>query len=121
MNVLSRLRARFAAVSPEGSDPSAFAAAVRPSTDPKFGEYQANGCMAAAKAVGKNPRDLAATIAAAVDLAPMADRPEVAGPGFLNVRLRDDFVSSALGELLTDDRLGLTDPDVKKTVVVDYS
>src|SRR3954449_5188980 len=85
MNVLEQLRARFAAATPEGGDPRAFAAAVRPSTDPKFGDYQANGCMAVAKAVGKNPRELAQAVARAVDLAPLAGTPEVAGPGFLNI------------------------------------
>ena len=50
MNILETLRGKFAAVTPEGADPAAFAQAVRPSTDPKFGDYQANGCMAAAKA-----------------------------------------------------------------------
>src|SRR4051812_39219088 len=121
MNVLQKLRTAFAAATPEGADPSAFAAAVRPSTDPKFGDYQANGCMAAAKAAKTNPRELAARVAASVDLAPMADKPEVAGPGFLNVRLRDEFIAESLAALLHDDRLGLTPPDKPKRVIIDYS
>jgi arginyl-tRNA synthetase len=121
MNVLERLRAAFAAATPEGADASAFAAAVRPSTDPKFGDYQANGCMAIAKTLGKNPRALAQDVASRVDLAPLAATPEVAGPGFLNVRLSADWISRELGELLNDERLGLTDPVRPKTVVVDYS
>ena len=110
MNVLEQLRRAFAAVTPEGGDPHAFALAVRPSTDPKFGDYQANGCMAIAKAAKKNPRDLAQEVAKAVDLAPMAGPPEVAGPGFLNVRLLDDWVSRQLGELLVNEKLGLSFP-----------
>src|SRR3954469_17497732 len=102
MNVLERLRAAFATAAPAGSDPAAFAAAVRPSTDPKFGDYQANGCMAVAKALKRNPRAVAEEVARAVVLAPMADAAEVAGPGFLNVRLRDDWLSEALGEVLID-------------------
>jgi arginyl-tRNA synthetase len=121
MNVLSRLRHAFASAAPEGADPEVFGLAVRPSTDPKFGDYQANGCMAAAKAAKVNPRELAARVAEAVDLAPMADRPEVAGPGFLNIRLRDDFLVPSLRELLGDDRLGLVAPENRKTVVIDYS
>src|SRR3954447_23734403 len=98
MNVLDRLRDAFAAATPEGGDPAAFAAAVRPGADPKFGDYQANGCMALAKTLGgTTPRELAQRVAAAVDLAPLADRPEVAGPGFLNVRLRDDWLAEAVG------------------------
>jgi arginyl-tRNA synthetase len=121
MNVLERLRVAFAAATPEGGDASAFAAAVRQSTDAKFGDYQANGCMALAKAARKNPREMAQAVAGAVVLAPMAEPPEVAGPGFLNVRLRDDFLAATLGELLDDERLGLDVPARPKTVVIDYS
>ncbi len=121
MNVLQRLRAAFAAAAPEGADASVFAAAVRPSTDPKFGDYQANGCMALAKSAGKNPRAVAQEVAARVDFGPMSSTPEVAGPGFLNVRLHDDWIAAALGTLLNDERLGLADPVRPRTVVIDYS
>ncbi len=121
MNLLSRLRRAFSAATPEGADPVAFAQAVRPSTDPKFGDYQANGCMAAAKSAKVNPRELAARVALAVDLSPLADKPDVAGPGFLNVMLKDDFLASALADLLNDERLGLVPPEHPKTIVVDYS
>jgi arginyl-tRNA synthetase len=121
MNVLHRLRAAFAAATPPGGDAAAFAAAVRPSGDPKFGDYQANGCMAIANAVGAKPRDVAESVRQAVDLAPLADKPEVAGPGFLNVRLREDWLSQALGDLLTDESLGIPAPGQVETIVIDYS
>lgn len=121
MNVLDRLRQAFGAATPEGADRQAFAAAVRAAGDPKFGDYQANGCMAVAKSLKKNPRDVAQVVAASVDLAPLADRPEVAGPGFLNVRLHNDWLSSALGALLRDEALGLVQPATPKTVIVDFS
>src|ERR1700761_3530539 len=108
MNVLDQLKARFGAALPEGADRATFEKTVRPATDAKFGDYQANGCMALAKSTGKKPRDLAAELAGAVDLAPIAGTPEVAGPGFLNVRLDDTWISRALGGLLADDHLGLT-------------
>jgi arginyl-tRNA synthetase len=121
MNVLEQLRRAFAAATPLGADPQAFALAVRASTDPKFGDYQANGCMAIAKASRQNPREVALQVAQAVDLAPMAGTPEVAGPGFLNVRLADDWIARQLGELLVDEKLGLNLPQTPKTVVIDYS
>jgi arginyl-tRNA synthetase len=121
MNLLARLRELFGAALPEGVDRVAFEKAVRSSTDPKFGDYQANGCMALAKALGRKPRDLAAELASAVHLAPLADAPEVAGPGFLNLRLNDTWVASALGELLADRMLGLEPPAKPKTVVIDFS
>jgi arginyl-tRNA synthetase len=121
MNVIERLRAAFAVATPEGADTTTFVAAVRQSTDPKFGDYQANGCMAIAKTAKKNPREVAARVAEAVDLAPLAGPPEIAGPGFLNVRLHDTWIAETLGELLNDERLGLSAPATPKTVVIDYS
>ena len=121
MNVLAQIRARFAAATPEGGDPAGFAAAVRASSEPKFGDYQANGCMAVAKARKQNPRAVAEAVAAAVDLAPIADAPEIAGPGFLNVRVRADWIAAQLDELIADPDLGLTRPERPRTVVIDYS
>lgn len=121
MNVLNGIRERFVRVTPEGTTPEDFALAVRPSTDPKFGDYQANGCMAAAKKTQKVPREVASRVAGAVDLEPMAGTPEVAGPGFLNVRLREEWLATALGELLRDDRLGISPVGEPKKVVIDYS
>jgi arginyl-tRNA synthetase len=121
MNLLARLRESFGAALPEGVDRAAFEKAVRPGSDPKFGDYQANGCMAAAKTLGRKPRDLAADLATAVDLTPLAGAPEVAGPGFLNLRLDDAWVASALRDLSTDEALGLERPARAKTVVIDFS
>ena len=121
MNLLARLRESFGAALPQGVDRVAFEKAVRPGSDPKFGDYQANGCMAAAKTLGRKPRDLAADLATAVDLTPFAGPPEVAGPGFLNLRLDDAWLASALRELFADDALGLEPPARAKTVVIDFS
>ena len=121
MNVLEFFRQRFAQAIADESQRPAFADAVRPATDPKFGDYQANGSMAIAKAAKRNPRDIANEVAEAVNLEPMADKPELAGPGFLNVRLRDNQIESLLADLLKDDRLGIETPAIPKTVVVDYS
>ncbi len=121
MNVLERLRTVFGAAVPEGADRAAFAQAVRPASDPRFGDYQANGCMALAKVLGRKPRELAQEIAGAADLAPLAGPPEVAGPGFLNVRLDDAWIAAALHDLLADDRLGLTPPARVQTIVIDLS
>ncbi len=121
MNLLARLRERFGPALPEGADRSAFEQAVRHSTDPKFGDYQANGCMALAKSLGRKPRDVAQEIASRVDLAPIAGAPEVAGPGFLNLRLNNAWVADALRELLGDETVGVPAPRNPRTVVIDFS
>ncbi|MCI0499972.1 MAG: arginine--tRNA ligase [Planctomycetales bacterium] len=100
----------------------AFAAMVRVAAEPKFGDYQANGVMAAAKQAKTNPRQLAEQVVAALDIQDICEKPEIAGPGFINLRLKDSFLAARLLEMNTDkDRLGVEKTDTPQTVVVDYS
>lgn len=108
---------------------SAFAAAFGPEfadADPiirpsQFADFQCNAAMGLAKRLGRKPRDIAADILAAVDLSDMAETPEIAGPGFLNIRLRTDWVAAQAAELAADARLGVPAPEHPDTVVLDYS
>ena len=121
MNVLKRLRDAFGKATPDQADPEEFRRAVRPANDPKFGDYQANGCMALAKTLRRNPRELASQVAAVLDLAPLDGRVEVAGPGFINIRLDDSWIAETIRKLVSDERLGLEEPDRRLTVVIDFS
>jgi len=121
MNVLERLRTAFGAVTPAGGDADAFKSAVRATNDPKFGDYQANGCMALAKSLKVNPRVLASQVADAVDLEPLAGPPQIAGPGFLNVRLHDAWIAHSLADLLAASFPGIVPPAQPCTVVIDFS
>ena len=94
---------------------------LRRSSSERFGDYQANAAMALAKSVGRNPREVAAAIAAHLDVAGVAERPEVAGPGFLNLRLLPGYLSATVGALAGDPRLGVRPAERPETVVVDYS
>lgn len=105
MNLLAELRSRFAAavarVAPE-ADAGTLSAMVKPSADAKFGDYQANMAMPLAKQVGKPPREVAGELIAAVDVSDLCDTPEVAGPGFINLTLKEsvlvETVSGAEGD-----------------------
>ncbi|OQY07377.1 MAG: arginine--tRNA ligase [Planctomycetales bacterium 4572_13] len=97
-------------------------ALVSVSKNPKFGDYQVNGVMAAAKKMKTNPRQLAEQIVEELDLDDICQPPEIAGPGFINLRLKDEFVAGRLLEINSDkDRLGIEKVKMPKTVVVDYS
>jgi len=97
-------------------------ALVRPSADPRFGDYQANGIMALAKQVKANPRQLADKVVSGLDLSDLCERPEAAGPGFINLRLKPGFVAARLVRIASDpDRLGIASAERPKTVVVDFS
>ncbi len=76
--------------------PMAAAAQVRSSAQPKFGDFQANFAMALGKALGKPPREVAESVVAAADLSGLAERVEIAGPGFLNIHLRTEAIAAAL-------------------------
>jgi len=90
---------------------------VRPSDR---ADAQANGALALAKELGRSPRDVAADVVAAADLAGVAEL-EVAGPGFINVTFTAAFVAEQLAEAAADLRLGVRTADHPETVVVDYS
>jgi arginyl-tRNA synthetase len=90
---------------------------VRPSDR---ADYQANGVMALAKALGRPPRELAQQIADAADLEGLASI-EVAGPGFLNLTLDAAFLASAVEEVDRDGRLGVPEATERHRVALDYS
>jgi arginyl-tRNA synthetase len=95
---------------------------VKPAGDPRFGDYQANLAMSLAKALGrKNPRELAQEIAGRLDLGDWLQPPEIAGPGFINLRLRDDWLAAQLRAVAGDERLGVAPASPPRTYVVDYS
>ncbi len=121
MNLLQQLRERVAAAAPDGADPAAFGTSVRPATDPRFGDYQANGCMALAKQLGRNPRELAQNVASSLRLQPMAPPPRVEGPGFLNITLDLDWLQQAVTDQFRDPSLGIEPASPQQTVVIDYS
>jgi arginyl-tRNA synthetase len=97
-------------------------AIVRPATDAKFGDYQANGVMALAKQFKADPRKLAEDVVEKSELDDICQPPEVAGPGFINLRLKPEFVATNLLQINKDaDRLGIEETKESKTVVVDFS
>ena len=97
-------------------------ALVKPAADPKFGDYQANGVMALAKRLKTNSRELAERIVAKLEIDDMCEAPEIAGPGFINLRLKSDYLAERLLEINADaDRQAVEKTELGKTVVVDFS
>ncbi|MBU2428484.1 MAG: arginine--tRNA ligase [Gammaproteobacteria bacterium] len=95
--------------------------AVTQSTKVEFGDYQINGAMAAAKLLKTNPRALAQQLLENLDLTDIAEKVEIAGPGFINVTLSKDWLAKQLQPALLDSRLGVSRNAKPQKVVVDYS
>jgi arginyl-tRNA synthetase len=90
---------------------------IRPS---QFADYQANVALSLAKRLRRSPRDVAQALIEVLDLSDICAEVEISGPGFLNLRLRDEWIFAEAGGLLGDDRLGLP-YETPQTVVIDYS
>jgi arginyl-tRNA synthetase len=94
---------------------------VAQAADTRFGDYQANAAMVLAKEKKTNPRQLATDILAKLDVTGLAASPEIAGAGFINFRLEDSFIASAISSLATDPRLGVARAAQPKKILVDFS
>jgi arginyl-tRNA synthetase len=115
----ARLQDAFAKASltpPEGS-----VIEVTNASDTRFGDYQSNAAMTVAKALKTNPRQLATTLVEHFDGAGLCEKPEIAGPGFLNFRLTKEVIGKSLSALLNDDHLGVPRVEESKRIVVDFS
>lgn len=93
---------------------------VQPAGRPEFGDYQANGVMTAAKARRMNPRALAQQVVDQLDLAGIADKVEVAGPGFINITVAPEYLARCLMGALGRADLAVP-PAEKQRVIIDYS
>jgi len=94
---------------------------VRPCPDPKFGDYQSNALMGLAKRNQLNPRKLAAQVVGQLDVADCCEPVEIAGPGFLNFRLKTDALSDALVGAAKGEHLFYRTAAEPRTIVIDYS
>ena len=94
---------------------------VRPCPERKFGDYQSNALMGLAKRKQLNPRELAAQVVEQLDVADCCEPVEIAGPGFLNFRLKTAALSDALVGAAKGEHLFYRTAAEPRTIVIDYS
>jgi arginyl-tRNA synthetase len=104
-----------------GDDVALPDALVLPTRDPRHGDYSCPAAMTAAKALGRNPFELAEALVAVLEVADICETPEVVRPGFVNLRLRADWLAGRVAGGLADDRLGVEPIGAGQLAVVDYS
>ncbi|RRW70805.1 arginine--tRNA ligase [Pantoea dispersa] len=108
-------QAMVAAGAPADCEPQ-----VRQSAKVQFGDYQANGIMAVAKKLGQVPRQLAEQVVQHLDLAGIASKIDIAGPGFINIFLDRQWLAQQAAQALQLPRLGVSEV-TPQTIVIDYS
>ncbi len=120
MNIQALINDKVSQALEAAGAPVGSPAAVRQSAKPQFGDYQANGVMGVAKKLGTNPREFAQKVLDVLDLDGIASKTEIAGPGFINIFLSEEFLAKQAEAALADARLGVA-AEEQQTIVADYS
>ncbi|MCK5902809.1 MAG: arginine--tRNA ligase [Cocleimonas sp.] len=121
MNIRQLIDSRVSQALTDAGVPNDTPAVIKPSNRPVFGDYQANGIMGAAKKIKTNPRELAAKVLDCLVLSDIAEKVEIAGPGFLNIHLKPEWLSQQLDQTLDSKTLNIEQVKTPQTIVVDYS
>ncbi|MBU6301733.1 MAG: arginine--tRNA ligase [Verrucomicrobia bacterium] len=116
-----RLRTALTRFPDATSVPDDFPVDVKPSKDPRFGDYQSPVAMTLAQRLGKNAREMAASLVEHLDVSGLAAPPEVAGNGFINFRLTPEAVGKALLQLASSPTLGVPTARSPRVIVIDFS
>ncbi|MEM9265693.1 MAG: arginine--tRNA ligase [Cyanobacteria bacterium P01_F01_bin.13] len=100
----------------EGTDP-----VLVPTNNPKFGDYQANVAMSLAKKLKEKPRAIATKIVENLTIDDLCETPEIAGPGFINLKFKTNYLQAQLQAVYADERLGVPKADPIERTIVDFS
>ena len=99
-----------------GTDPMLAA-----TNNPKFGDYQSNLALSLSKKLGQPPRQVAQAIVDQFESGDMFETPQLAGPGFINLRFKASYLSAQLQLRQNDDRLGIAPTENPQKIIVDFS
>ena len=101
--------------------PEDYSATVTAAADTRFGDYQTNAAMALAKNLIMPPRELAAEIIKLLEVEDLCETPEIAGPGFINFRVKENTIVSRINEIRKCSRLGVENTHSPKKILIDFS
>ncbi|NES04221.1 MAG: arginine--tRNA ligase [Okeania sp. SIO2F4] len=120
---LEKLKTKFdkALVSAFGQDLAGTDPMVVPATNPKFGDYQCNVAMSLAKKLKNQPRAIATQIIDNLDITDFCLPAEIAGPGFINLSLKPEYLQTCLETIIKDERLNISRTKNPQRVVIDFS
>ncbi len=120
---LEQLKPRFeqALVAAFGAGYAGLDPILVPASNPRFGDYQSNVALSLSKQLGQPPRAIAEQIVAQLDVNNICEVPTVAGPGFINLILKQSYLEVQLNTIQTDSRLGVITAKTPQQIVVDFS
>lgn len=122
-SVINQLNKRFreaivSAYGPtfENTDPL-----IRPTQEKRFGDYQSNVCMGLAKQLKQPPRKIAETILSHLKIEDIASTVEIAGAGFINIRLDVNWLEELINQIKAEEHCGVEKVRKPQRIIVDYS
>ncbi|MBH8553678.1 arginine--tRNA ligase [Nostocaceae cyanobacterium CENA357] len=116
-----KLKFEQALVAAFGADYAGVDPILVSASNPKFGDYQANVALSLSKKLGKQPRAIAAAIVDKLDVSEICESPEIAGPGFINLKLKKEYLEAQLQAIQIDPRLGIPATKTPQREIVDFS
>ncbi|OKH45524.1 arginine--tRNA ligase [Calothrix sp. HK-06] len=116
-----KLKVEQATVAAFGADLAGTDVMLVSTNNPKFGDYQANLALPLAKKLKQQPRAVAQAIVDKLDVSDICSAPEIAGPGFINLRLKTEYLEAQLSAIQADARLGVPISQHPKREIVDFS
>jgi len=94
---------------------------VVPATNPKFGDYQCNVALPLAKQLKQKPRAIAEQIVDKIDVGNWGKPLEIAGPGFINITIRPEYIAQQISKVYQDERLGVNKIEHPQKTIIDFS
>ncbi|MBK1986149.1 arginine--tRNA ligase [Sphaerospermopsis aphanizomenoides BCCUSP55] len=116
-----KLKLAQALVAAFGADYTGVDPILVPASNPKFGDFQANVALSLSKKLGMQPRAIASAIVEKLDISDICEPPEIAGPGFINLKLQTSYLEAQLNAIKTDSRLGVPKAKNPQKEIVDFS
>ncbi|GAX36001.1 arginine--tRNA ligase [Nodularia sp. NIES-3585] len=116
-----KLKLEQALVAAFGDDYAGVDPILVTASNPKFGDYQANVALSLSKRLGQQPRAIASAIVEKLDISDFCEIPEIAGPGFINLKLKIAYLEAQVNAIQVDSRLGVPKAETPKREIVDFS
>jgi len=122
-STIEQLKAKFqqALIAAFGSDYAEVDPMLVSASNPKFGDYQSNAALGLSKELKQSPRAIAEKVIQHLKIEDICVLPEIAGPGFINLTIKPEYLEAQVNSIQTDPRLGISPSKNPQRVIVDFS
>lgn len=122
-STIEQLKTKFqqALIAAFGTDYAEVDPMLVSASNPKFGDYQSNAALGLSKQLKQSPRAIAEKIIQHLEIAEICLTPEIAGPGFINLTIKPEYLEAQVNAIQTDPSLGISPTKNPERIIVDFS